>query len=64
MCSIAKLLLYSSSIFDIVMINDRSTHLFVELLVYYACMLVSIKYVRWCLDIIYLRIHLILRVVW
>jgi hypothetical protein len=34
MCAIAKLLLYSSSIFDIVMINDKSMHLFVELLVY------------------------------
>jgi hypothetical protein len=45
MCAIAKFLLYSSSIFDIVMINDRSTHLFVELLIYYACMLGSGKYV-------------------
>jgi hypothetical protein len=26
----AKFLLHSSSIFDIVMINDKSTHLFVE----------------------------------
>jgi hypothetical protein len=45
MCAIAKFLLYSSSIFDIVMINDKSMHLFVELLVYYACMLCSRKYV-------------------
>jgi hypothetical protein len=45
MCAIAKFLLYSSSIFDIVMINDKSTHLFVELLVYYACMLGSRKHV-------------------
>jgi hypothetical protein len=45
MCAIAKLLFYSSSIFDIVMINDKSTHLFVELLVYYVCMLGSTKYV-------------------
>jgi hypothetical protein len=45
MCAIAKFLLYSSSIFDIVMINDKSTHLFVELLVYYAHMLGSRKYV-------------------
>ena len=45
MCAIAKFLLYSSSIFDIVMINDKSTHLFVELLVYYARMLGSRKYV-------------------
>jgi hypothetical protein len=45
MCAIAKFLLYSSSIFDIVMINDKSTHSFVELLVYYACMLGSRKYV-------------------
>jgi hypothetical protein len=45
MCATAKFLLYSSSIFDIVMINDKSTHLFVELLVYYACMLGSRKYV-------------------
>jgi hypothetical protein len=45
MCAIAKFLLYFSSIFDIVMINDKSTHLFVELLVYYACMLGSRKYV-------------------
>jgi hypothetical protein len=45
MCAIAKFLLYFSSIFDIVMINDKSTHLFVELLVYYVCMLGSRKYV-------------------
>lgn len=45
MCAIAKFLLYSSSIFDIVMINDKSTHLFVELLVFYAHMLGSRKYV-------------------
>jgi hypothetical protein len=44
MCAIAKFLLYSSSIFDIVMINDKSTHLFVELLVYYTRMLGSRKY--------------------
>jgi hypothetical protein len=35
MCAIAKFLPYSSSIFDIVMIYDKSTHLFVELLVFY-----------------------------
>jgi hypothetical protein len=45
MCAIGKFLLYCSSIFDIVMINDKSTHLFVDLLVYYACMLGSRKYV-------------------
>jgi hypothetical protein len=45
MCATAKFLLYSSSIFDIVMINDKSTHLFVELLVYYARVLGSRKYV-------------------
>jgi hypothetical protein len=45
MCAIAKFLLYSSSIFDIVMINDKSTHLFIELLVFYARMLGSRKYV-------------------
>jgi hypothetical protein len=45
MCAIAKFLLYFSSTFDIVMINDKSTHLFVELLVYYAHMLGSRKYV-------------------
>jgi hypothetical protein len=45
MCAIAKFLLYSSSIFDIVMINSKSTHLFVELLVFYAHMLGSRKYV-------------------
>jgi hypothetical protein len=45
MCAIAKFLLYSSSIFDIVMINDKSTHLFVKLLVFYAHMLGSRKYV-------------------
>ena len=45
MCAIAKFLLCSSSIFDIVMINDKFTHLFVELLVYYARMLGSRKYV-------------------
>jgi uncharacterized membrane protein len=58
----AKFLLYSSSIFDIIMINDKSTHLFVMLLVYYASLLGSRKYVT--MDIIYLRIHLILQVVW
>jgi hypothetical protein len=45
MCAIAKFLLYSSSIIDIVMVNDKSTHLFVELLVFYAHMLGSRKYV-------------------
>jgi hypothetical protein len=45
MCAIAKFLLYSSSIFDIVMINDKSSHLFVELLVFYAHILGSRKYV-------------------
>jgi hypothetical protein len=45
MCAIAKFVLYSSSIFDIVMTNDKFTHLFVELLVYYAHMLGSRKYV-------------------
>jgi hypothetical protein len=45
MCAIAKFLLYSISIFDIVMINDKSTYLFVVLLVYYARMLGSRKYV-------------------
>jgi hypothetical protein len=45
MCAIAKFLLYSSSIFDIVMIDDKSTHLFVELLVYYARILGSRKYI-------------------
>jgi hypothetical protein len=45
MCAIAKFLIYSSSIFDIVMITDKSTHLFVELLVFYAHMLGSRKYV-------------------
>jgi hypothetical protein len=45
MYAIAKFLLYFCSIFDIVMINDKSTHLFVELLVFYAHMLGSRKYV-------------------
>jgi hypothetical protein len=45
MCAIAKFLLYSGSIFDIVMINDKCTHLFVVLRVYYARMLGSRKYV-------------------
>jgi hypothetical protein len=45
MCTIAKFLLYSSSIFDIVMINNKSTHLFIELLVFYAYMLGSRMYV-------------------
>jgi hypothetical protein len=45
MCAISRFLLYSSSIFDIVMINDKSTHLFVELLLFYAHMLGSRKYV-------------------
>jgi hypothetical protein len=46
MCAIVKFLLYSSSIFDIVMINDKSAHLFLELLVFYAHMLSSRKYVN------------------
>jgi hypothetical protein len=46
MCAIAKFLLYSSSIFEIVRINDKSTHLFVELLVFHVHMLGSRKYVR------------------
>jgi hypothetical protein len=50
MCAIAKLLLYSISIFDIVMINDKFTHLFVELLVFYAHMLGSRKYVSMVLK--------------
>jgi hypothetical protein len=50
MCAIAKFLLYSSSIFDIVMINDKSTNLFVELLVFYAHMLGSRKYVSMVLG--------------
>jgi hypothetical protein len=45
MCAIAKFLLYSSTIFDIVMINDKSTRLLVELLVFYAHILGSRKYV-------------------
>jgi hypothetical protein len=45
MCAITKFLLYSSSIFDIVMITDKSTHLLVELLVFYAHMLSSRKYI-------------------
>jgi hypothetical protein len=44
MCAIAKFLLCSSSIFDIVMINGNFTH-FVELLVYYARILGSRNYV-------------------
>jgi hypothetical protein len=50
MCAIDKFLLYSSSIFDIVMIIDKSTHLLVELLVYYAHMLGSRKYVSMVLG--------------
>jgi hypothetical protein len=57
MCVIAKFLLYSSSIFDIVMINDKFTHLFVELLVYYAHMLGSRKYVSMVLRYNLLAIH-------
>jgi hypothetical protein len=45
MCTIARFLLYSSSIYDIVMINDKSTHLFIELVVFYVHMLGSRKYV-------------------
>jgi hypothetical protein len=45
MCATAKFLLYSSSIFHIIMINDKSTHLFIEILVFYAHMLGSRKYV-------------------
>jgi hypothetical protein len=45
MCAISKFLHCSSSIFDIVMINGNFTHLFVELLVYYARILGSRKYV-------------------
>jgi hypothetical protein len=50
MCAIAMFLLYSSSIFVIVKINDKSLHLFVELLVYYARMLGSRKYVSMVLK--------------
>jgi hypothetical protein len=50
MCTIAKFLLYSSSIFDIVMINDKYTHLLVELLVFYVLMLGSRKYVSMVLS--------------
>jgi hypothetical protein len=57
MCAIAKFLLYSSSIFDIVMINDKFTHLFIELLVYYAHMLGSRKYVSMVLRYNLLAIH-------
>jgi hypothetical protein len=46
----AKFLLYSRSIFDIVMINCKSTHLFVELLVFYGHMLGSRKYVSMVLK--------------
>jgi hypothetical protein len=53
-CAIAKFLLYSSSIFDMVMINDKSTHLFVELLVYNTCVLGSRKYVSMVLRYNYL----------
>jgi hypothetical protein len=45
MCTIAKFLFCSSSISDIVMIDDNFTHLFVELLVYYSSMLGSRDYV-------------------
>jgi hypothetical protein len=45
MCAIAKFLLYSSSIFDIVMINDKSMHLLIELPIFYAHMRGSRKYV-------------------
>jgi hypothetical protein len=62
MCATAKFLLYSSSIFDIVMINDKSTHLFVELL-FYAHMLGSRKYVSMVLRYNLLA-HLIHRVMW
>jgi hypothetical protein len=50
MFAIAKFVLYSGNIFDIVMINDKSTHLFVELLVFYAHMLRSRKYVSMVLT--------------
>jgi hypothetical protein len=50
MCAIAKFLLYSNSIFDIVMTNDKSTHLFVELLVFYVHMLGSREYVSMVLK--------------
>jgi hypothetical protein len=45
MCAMAKFLLYVRSIVDIVMINDESTHLIVELLVYQVRMLGSTIYV-------------------
>jgi hypothetical protein len=65
MCAIAKFLFFStSSIFDIVMINDKSTHLFVELLVYYTCMLGSRKYVSKVLRYNLLADSLTLWVVW
>jgi hypothetical protein len=64
MCATAKFLPYSRSLFDIVMINDRSTHLFVELLVFYAHMLSSRKYVSMVLRYNLLVDSPILRVVW
>jgi hypothetical protein len=65
MCAIAKFLFCSSSISDIVMINDKFTHLFVELLVYYSSVLGSRDYVSMVLRyIIYLQVHLMLWVVW
>jgi hypothetical protein len=45
MFAVAKFVLYSSNIFDIVMINDKSAHLFGELLVFYAHMIGSRLYV-------------------
>jgi hypothetical protein len=60
MCAIVKFLLYCiSSIFDIVMINDKSTHLFVELLVFYAHMLGSRKYVSMVLRYKHVVVYLL-----
>jgi hypothetical protein len=44
-CVIVKFLFCYSSISDIVIINDKFTHLFIELLVYYSIMLGSRDYV-------------------
>jgi hypothetical protein len=57
-------LVCSSYIFDIVMIDDEFMHMFVERLIQYSSDLSDTYYVSVVLDIIYLWMHSICRVMW
>ena len=60
----AMFLVCSSSIFDIVMINDDFGHLFIELLVHYSSVLGDKDFVSMVLRYDYLRMHLIFWAMW